>query len=804
MTTRRIISKDPFIDQNGGKHWREQGLWPCQWIGCSDAGDPPFVTAYRLSFSLDQAASIPIHVSADERYELFLDGERVGRGPERGDPDHWFYETYQLDLTAGTHVLAARVWSLGPQAPFAQMSVRPGFLLCTEDRRRALLGTGVAAWQAKNLPGYSFAVPPETHWRGARITVEGSDYAWGFERGLGEGWERAKRLGSGVGRVVDYAWYNIHRLQPATLPPMLEVERRVGRVRHVSQPATADPAFIPVQKQDDLGAEIEDWQALLLGTGSIIIPPHSRRRVLIDLENYYCIYPTLQMSGGAGGAVRLHSAESLYNHHDVFNNDKGHRNDIEGKYFAGVGDTFLPDGGEHRTFDTLWWQAGRYWELMATTADEALTIHSLRMAESRYPLEMESEFAASDACLGAIQPMLVRSMQMCSHETYYDAPYYEELMYAGDARLEMLTTYVISRDDRLPRKSIELFDSSRLSSGLTQARYPCWETQVIPPFALWWTAMLHDYAYWRDDAGLVRRLLPGMRATLEGFQRYLDDDGLLVAPEGWNFMDWLPEWDTGIPPTAADGRSGVANWQLVYAFSLAADLESQLGEPEFASLWQRRARDLAERALAAFWNDERGLLAETTSGQIFSEHTQTMALLSGQLSEPYHARVAAGLLHDPDLLRTTYYFSHYLFEAYRALGNGNALLAQLKQWHSLLDFGLKTTPEKPEPTRSDCHAWSAHPLFHYFATILGIRPASPGFRTVEIRPQLGDLAWAKGALVHPRGEIVVDFEMTAENLQGIIVLPPGISGRALLNGRVQPLQSGQNVVAAGYGTVPSS
>ena len=114
-------------------------------------------------------------------------------------------------------------------------------------------------------------------------------------------------------------------------------------------------------------------------------------------------------------------------------------------------------------------------------------------------------------------------------------------MYAGDARLEMLTTYVISRDDRLTRKSIELLNSSRLASGLTQSRYPCSETQIIPPFALWWTAMLHDYAYWRDDAGLVRRLLPGMRATLEGFQRYLDDDGFLVGPEGWNFMDWLPE-----------------------------------------------------------------------------------------------------------------------------------------------------------------------------------------------------------------------------------------------------------------------
>ena len=37
---------------------------------------------------------------------------------------------------------------------------------------------------------------------------------------------------------------------------------------------------------------------------------------------------------------------------------------------------------------------------------------------------------------------------MCAHETYMDCPYYEQMMYVGDTRLEVLTTYAISRDDR--------------------------------------------------------------------------------------------------------------------------------------------------------------------------------------------------------------------------------------------------------------------------------------------------------------------------------------------------------------------
>ncbi|MGB9620053.1 MAG: alpha-L-rhamnosidase, partial [Armatimonadota bacterium] len=130
------------------RSWIDRGKWPCKWICCPDTGPAPLVTAYRREFSLREHAVIRVHVSADERYELFLDGERVGRGPERGDRENWFYETYDLDLQAGEHVIVARVWSLGAMSPYAQMSVRPGFILAPEGNFIDLLGTGVASWQA--------------------------------------------------------------------------------------------------------------------------------------------------------------------------------------------------------------------------------------------------------------------------------------------------------------------------------------------------------------------------------------------------------------------------------------------------------------------------------------------------------------------------------------------------------------------------------------------------------------------------------------------------------------------------------
>jgi alpha-L-rhamnosidase len=110
-----------------------------------------------------------------------------------------------------------------------------------------------------------------------------------------------------------------------------------------------------------------------------------------------------------------------------------------------------------------------------------------------------------------------------------DCPYYEQLMYVGDTRLEALTTYAISPDDRLPRKSILLFGLSRLPDGLTQARYPSRDVQVIPPFALWWVGMVYDYALWRGDQAFISALLPGVRAVLDGFLAHVNAENLLQA-----------------------------------------------------------------------------------------------------------------------------------------------------------------------------------------------------------------------------------------------------------------------------------
>ncbi len=786
MSIQRVsLTTQPF---NEGRPiwWMQRGNWPAKWISLPT--EPPFVAAYKLPFSLTEATSFRFHVTADERYELFLDGEFVGRGPERGDGENWFFESFDATLDAGEHIFVARVWALGNKAPFAQMSVRSGFLLGVEGENAPDLNTDVAPWTAKVLGGYEWQSPQCAWGTGWNEMVHGKSYDWNHELGEGDGWSEPEIgiVGARHGSQVETVAH--HRLRPATLPPMLDEKCHVGQVRHVAQWDERPVGETPIRAVDSLDEEAAKWQSLLSEGQPLEIPANTQRRVLIDLENYYCARPELTISGGETARIDIHWSEALFE--EIKTWSKGRRNEIEGKYFTshfnnqdGPGDTFILGSGAGKTYRPLWWQAGRYVQILVETAEEPLTIESLCWRETRYPLENEGYFAASDERLATLIPPMVRGLQMCAHETYMDCPFFEQLMYVGDTRLEVLVTYILTQDDALPKKALQLFDWSRLLSGLTQSRYPCWARQIIPPFSLWWVAMVHDYALWRGEPEFTKSLLPGVRAVCDHFAVLIGENGLMNAPDGWNFTDWVkttkeqlkyyggdPKWNGGIPPTGSWEISGVLNWQAALVFRLAGEVEGWFGEPELAALQNRRANSLAKATDEHFWNEERGLYADDLAHENWSEHAQCLAILSGFVPPEKIVRLENGLLTDSDLARATIYFSHYLFETYRELGQIDTFLKRLDLWEELVENDLKTTIEMPEPTRSDCHAWGAHPLFHFYATLAGIRPVAPSFSKVEIKPQLGSLDWLEAKIPHPQGEIYIRVDGETE----VVALPNGV------------------------------
>ena len=178
----------------------------------------------------------------------------------------------------------------------------------------------------------------------------------------------------------------------------------------------------------------------------LTVAPHTRTSVLIDRDSLTNAYLHLTTSGGKGASVEVCYAEALFNPDmpDIWHATKPHRDETTGKVMMGVKDQFLMDGGTHRQTTTLWWRTWRYLELTVETADEALTIECLGATFTAYPLKKESHLRAGRE-LEQMEKIGWRTARLCANETYMDCPYYEQLQYFGDARIQaMLTLYNLS------------------------------------------------------------------------------------------------------------------------------------------------------------------------------------------------------------------------------------------------------------------------------------------------------------------------------------------------------------------------
>jgi hypothetical protein len=127
----------------------------------------------------------------------------------------------------------------------------------------------------------------------------------------------------------------------------------------------------------------------------------------------------------------------------------------------------------------------------------------------------------------------------------------------------------------------------------------------------------------------------------------------------------------------------------------------------------------------------------------------------------------------------------------REAGLGERYIEQLAPWQNMLALGLTTTPEKPPPSRTDSHAWAAHPNYGLLATVLGIRPGAPGFASVVVSPNIGPLQKADGKMPHPLGEINVSLQRVGpDGVRARVTLPDGLEGVFEWRGETIHLKSG--------------
>jgi len=752
--------------------------WKAEWIAAADGPVRDFdVVYFRKTLTLNAVPSrFVVDVSADTRFELHVNGQRVGAGPALGDVHHWRYEVFDLApfLHAGENRIAAMVWNFGTKAAVAQISSRTAFLLSAEDAANAAVDTG-KGWEASHeagrsldsltVQGYYAAGPPEV--------MDGRKMSWDWDGAGASGtWTAARSLGHAAMREAQDSptpWM----LVKDELPPMQYAPISAGHVVRVTGM--------------DAGA-VRSLDA------PVVVPAHADVTILLDHDVLTTAFPSLDIKGGKGASVEMVYAEALYD----ADGKKGNRNEIEGRHIAGLHDRIVSDG-QARSYRTLWWRTWRYLQVKVKTGDTPLTIERLRGFYTAYPFKAVGRFESNDPELERIWEVGWRTAQLCSHETYMDTPYWEQLQYVGDTRIQALISYGVTGDDRLGRQAMEAYRDSLMPEGLTQSRYPSSLTQIIPPFSLLWVGMLHDYWEYRDDPAFVKELLPGTRGVLDWFSARQRADGLLGKIPWWPFVDWSPpDFAAGVPPQDADGGSSALTLQYIEALRYGAEMEDQFGEKARAQDYREKERRAAEALMRMNWSEKDGLLADTPAKNHFSQQANSLAVWLDVIPQGQQEAVMRKVLGEadaPPMSPASYYFRFYVARAMVHAGLGDQYVQQLGPWREMLKMGLSTWAETPEPTRSDSHAWSAHPTFDLATIVAGIGPGAPGFKSVAIAPHLGPLQHVEAATPTPHGLVQVSYRKEQGRWAAEITLPAGIAGSLLWQGRTVVLHPGAQTLA---------
>lgn len=766
-------------------------IWSASWIAVPDQPAKDYgVYQFRKSFDLTaQPSSFIVHVSADNRYKLYVNGRFVSLGPARGELYHWNFETVDIApyLQAGKNSIAAIVWNDGDQKPEAQISYRTAFILQGNTSGEEIINTN-KTWKCtrdKSHEPLQVSLVYSYYVAGPGELVDMKNYTpgWMNVNYNDSNWSNASELFHGLPKGV-FDWTTGWMLVPRPFPQMELTVQRINKVRKAE--GVTLPVSFPQTKSQ------------------VTIPANTIATLWLDQSYLTNAYPTIIFSKGDSAGISLKYAEALYV--DEKNNtnwrgqtQKANRDEIEGKRFVGKQDSIISNGNIKQEFTSLWYRTYRYIEVKIETKSEPLVIDDIYGTFAGYPFEMNAKFDAGDDTLNKIFTTGWHTARLCAMETYMDCPYYEQLQYVGDTRIQAMVSLYNSGDDRLVRNAINLLDNSRLAEGITLSRYPTANAQEIPTFSLWWIGMLHDYWMYRNDKTFVQSHLQGVRTVLNFFSRYQQADGSLQHPPYWNFTDWCNTkgWSGGTAPVGKDGNSSILDLQLLWAYQLAAELENNIGMKEYAALYKTAADKLKQVIKTKYWDASKELLADTPEKEVYSQHANTLAILTNLVTGSEAKKLAEKIMNDKSLTEATIYFKYYVHLALTKAGYGDDYLQWLDIWKKNLQMGMTTWAEMSDinRSRSDCHAWGSSPNVELFRIVLGVDSDAPGFSKVKIEPHLGILKKVSGEMPHLNGIIKTNYTVSDDGkLRAVISLPSNTSGNFIWKGKTYPLKPGAETV----------
>ncbi len=730
--------------------WREKSLPSrVRFIGrpLQDVGSESNRYLYfRYCFEIqeDSVVSSPCIVSADGRYQLYLDGVLVGRGPERSHP-----LAHQADISplagmtvkSGRHVLSAIVHSYGRSTSWYQLPL---------EEHTSIFGLGGFFLQGEIS---TVRVDTSNDWKYLVSEAWEQDTPFGgtgfceyYDASLEpEGWQTPD--------FDDTAWSNAFEL-------CLSVEGHSPLVPFAAMKGSSSVRQL----------------------GSLHYPSeitHHDHGVTAIFEGLFVGYIRVQVSSQQQGEIFIEYGERLDVGRRVYippvvpgiASPPKHRFMIK----KGVHDYALFEPAGLRVIEITW--SGAFLPTITGVSLESY---------ASTPLPGGS-FTCSDETLNVIYAAGARTVSRCLMDAYVDCPTREQRCWTGDVYVSSLVGYRCLGEYGAAKKY--LFDTAmtQRSDGMVLMASSCdlsdHDYAYIPDFSLLWVLALEQYFLHTGDRDTVDALMPYLCKLLRWFESFANTSGLLEDVPGWIFFEWAD-------PLHRRGCTTILNALYAAALRGVSRLFPEMVLPD----WQQIVSTLEHRV----WSDERNAYLDGVGSSVVSQHANSLMVCFGFAPESKWGRILETISDSSAVVMTRTwswdtvdrpfdprknvvmaqpFYAHFLHAAYAHAGRGDLLKTSLLRWQEMItDYDTFWESWELSPISSTCHGFSATPAFDCSAYILGVSPIDPGYRTVEVKPLvLPGVAFARGVVPTPLGDLEVSVEIQQSSLGLEADVPQGMT-----------------------------
>lgn len=456
------------------------------------------------------------------------------------------------------------------------------------------------------------------------------------------------------------------------------------------------------------------------------------------------------------------------------------RDDSTG-FLEGYYDTVATDS-EHTCYSPFWFRAFRFIRIEAHDIDSALIRCSAK--KWHYPITGNGSFECSDDYFNKMYEISRNTMLCCTHDVFYDCPYYEQQQYEMDAAIEAAVFLKMTGDVRPVKKCIEEFAASQRHSGLLLSIYPSVFEQIIPGYSFFWIFMLKDYLDYSADTEFVSQFIPNIDKIIVYFNSILSPEGLITKGRYWDFVDWVPEWDNGEPITEEGQSITVYTMYFAYAVLCAKEICQKCGRNGLAIEYEQAYNTIKQNIKNHCFDKDKGLYRDSVSNQNYSVHTIIWAIIS-EIATGDEAINLASHLNDADLAKSSFSMNYYLFRALEKCGQIPKIFDHMDGWRHMIDIHCTSWCEHPgDNARSECHGWSSTPLYEFAVNILGVKTSFDD--VIVINPYTTGLSYAKGSVPTRFGDVHVSWENSDDGFKIQISSPASITKKLVLpNGEVR-------------------